>query len=68
MAGKFRSATFKSFENSTYNYLLIAKNEEISADFLFIIDENKKIDYLNFKRIGGTGNPPPISKIISVNP
>jgi len=63
MAGKFKSATFKSFINGTYNYFLIAKNEDINADFLFIIDQNNKIDYLNFKRIGGSGNPPPISKI-----
>lgn len=63
MAGKFKSSTFKSLTNGTYNYFLIAENEEINADFLFVTDQNNKIDYLNFKRIGGSGNPPPISKI-----
>lgn len=63
MAGKFKSAAFRSLVEGRYNYFLIAKNEDINADFLFIIDQKNKIDYLNFKRIGGSGNPPPVSKM-----
>jgi hypothetical protein len=63
MAGKFKSATFKSLINGTYNYFLIAKNGDVNADLLFIFDQNNKVDYLNFKRIGGSGTPPPVSKI-----
>jgi hypothetical protein len=63
MSGKFKSATFKSLINGTHNYFLIAKNRDVNADLLFIFDQNNRIDFLNFKRIGGSGNPPPVSKI-----
>ena len=59
MAGKFKSAKFKTFTDFTYTYFLVAKSEDVNADFQFIIDKDNKIDYLNFKAIGGNGNPPP---------
>jgi hypothetical protein len=63
MAGKFKSATFVSLINGTYNYFLIAKNEDVNADLLLKFDQNNMVDYLNFKRIGGSRTPPPVSKI-----
>ncbi|RZJ87707.1 MAG: DUF3887 domain-containing protein [Chryseobacterium sp.] len=63
MAGKFKSSKFKSLVNGTYNYYLIAEDKEINADFTIMIDQDNRIEYLSFKRIGGSGNPPPISRI-----
>jgi len=63
MAGKFKSATYKSLIKNTYNYFLIAVSNDVNADFEFVIDENNKLGSLNFKQIGGSGNPPEMLKI-----
>ena len=63
MAGKFKSATYKSLTKNTYNYFLTAVSNHVNADFEFVIDGNNKLGSLNFKRIGGSGNPPEISKM-----
>ncbi|WP_160292044.1 hypothetical protein [Pedobacter lusitanus] len=43
---------------------MIAKIEGINADFQFSTDQDNKIDFISFQRIGGTGNLPPIGKMI----
>jgi len=67
MAGKFKSATFKALIDGNYNYFLIAYNKGINADFVFTIDQNYKLSYINFKRIGGTGSPPAVSKLLRID-
>ncbi|KIO74610.1 hypothetical protein TH53_25470 [Pedobacter lusitanus] len=54
MTKGIESAIFKSKDENIYNYLLIAKAEETEADFQLSIDQNNKIELINFKRIGGS--------------
>jgi hypothetical protein len=63
MTGPVKSAKFITFKDGIYQYYLIAKNNDVNADFLLTIDQNYKIGYINFSRIGGSGNPPPMGKM-----
>ncbi|MGY0035169.1 DUF3887 domain-containing protein [Pedobacter sp. NJ-S-72] len=64
MTGGFRSASFLARSYRVYNYFLKAKIEGISAEFQFSTDQDNKIDFISFQRIGGTGNPPPVGETI----
>lgn len=60
----FKSAQFVSTGGSVSQYFFICKNEKVNADFQCSLDDDGRFDFLSFKRIGGTGNPPTVGKII----
>jgi hypothetical protein len=64
MTGGFKSAHFKTKSYRLYSYFLITKIEGINADFQFSTDQDNKIDFISFQRIGGSSSPPAIGKTI----
>lgn len=63
MIGGFKKAEFKFMQNRNFYYFLICKDDHVNADFLCSINTQGQFDYLTFKRIGGSGNPPPVGKL-----
>ena len=63
MVDKFKSAKFISANGGSYNYFFVCKDKNVNADFQCILNAENQFDYLSFKRIGGSGNPPPVGKL-----
>jgi len=63
MIGSFKQAEFKFMQDRNFYYFFICKDENVNADFLCSINKEGQFDYLTFKRIGGSGNPPPVGKL-----
>jgi len=63
MIDGFKSAEFKFMQDRNFYYLFSCKDKNINADFLCSINLDGKFDYLTFKRIGGSGNPPIVGKL-----
>ncbi|MET4080704.1 hypothetical protein ABIB40_000648 [Pedobacter sp. UYP30] len=63
MTSGIKSAKFVSAHGQTFNYYFICEDEATNADFQCALNADGKFDYLSFKRVGGTGNPPTVGKI-----
>lgn len=62
MTGKLKSIKFISYKNGVYQYIFYSKANQIESDVSIVISKDYQLGYLSFDRIGGTGDPPPMSK------
>lgn len=63
MVSGFKSVKLKFKKDTNFYYYFVCNDENINADFLCSINSDGKFDFLTFKRIGGSGNPPAVEKL-----
>ena len=62
MTGKLKSIKFISYKDHVYKYVFYSKENQIESDVSIVVSKDYQLGYLGFDSIGGTGDPPPMSK------